>query len=107
MIFVEGGDGDGEELRKEKGVPESEAARKKWFLNEANRKTWEFEAGRTHWGDFFNPYLDFNRMSLEFITYFSTLSKTPITDNYITEFALNLPGFSLPIMKYWDGQSLR
>lgn len=60
MIFEEGGEGDGEDLRKEKGVPDSEAARKKFFLTEANRKDWEFEAGREHWGDFFNPYLDFN-----------------------------------------------
>lgn len=83
FVFSEGGDGDGEELRKEIGVPESEAARKKWFLNQTNRTTWDFEAGRIHWGDFFNPYLDFN------------------------EFALRLPGFTLSIMKYWDGQPLR
>jgi hypothetical protein len=44
----------------EKGVPETDTARKKWFLTEANRKEWEFEAGREHWVDFFNPYLDFN-----------------------------------------------
>lgn len=60
MVFEEGGEGDGEELRSEKGVPETDAARKKWFLTETNRKEWEFEAGREHWGDFFNPYLDFN-----------------------------------------------
>jgi hypothetical protein len=64
MIFEEGGEGDGEDLRKEKGVPDSEAARKKFFLTEANRKDWEFEAGREHWGDFFNPYLDFNGRTL-------------------------------------------
>jgi hypothetical protein len=60
IVFEEGGEGDGEELRREKGVPETDAARKKWFSTEANRKEWEFEAGREHWGDFFNPYLDFN-----------------------------------------------
>ncbi len=60
IVFEEGGDGDGAELREEKGVPETDAARKKWFLTEANRKDWEFEAGREHHGDFFNPYLDFN-----------------------------------------------
>ena len=71
MVFEEGGEGDGEELRKERGVPDGEAARKKWFLTEANRKNWEFEAGREHYGDFFNPYLDFNGESLTSI--FSTL----------------------------------
>jgi Protein of unknown function (DUF1769) len=60
MVIEEGGEGEGEELRRETGVPETEAARKKWFLQEENRKEWEFEAGREHWGDFFNPYLDFN-----------------------------------------------
>jgi hypothetical protein len=60
MVFDEGSEGDGEVLRSEKGVPETDAARKTWFLTEANRKEWEFEAGREHWGDFFNPYIDFN-----------------------------------------------
>jgi Protein of unknown function (DUF1769) len=60
MAFEEGGEGDGEDLRREKGVPDTDAARKRWFLTEANRKEWEFEAGREHWCDFFNPYLDFN-----------------------------------------------
>ncbi|KAE8449489.1 hypothetical protein EG329_008097 [Mollisiaceae sp. DMI_Dod_QoI] len=83
MVFQEGGDESGLEHRKEKGIPESEAARKKHFLNEENRKGWEWEEGRTYGCDFFNPYLDFN------------------------DFALRLPGFTLPIMKYWDGQGLR
>jgi Protein of unknown function (DUF1769) len=60
MVFDEGSEGDGEELRSEKGVPETDAGRKKWFLTEANRKDWEFEARREHWCDFFNPYIDFN-----------------------------------------------
>jgi hypothetical protein len=60
IVVQEGGEGDGAELREEKGVPETEAARKKWFLTEANRTSWAFEKGRVHWGDFFNPYLDFN-----------------------------------------------
>ncbi|CZR56038.1 uncharacterized protein PAC_05926 [Phialocephala subalpina] len=83
LIFTEGGDSEGLEHRKEKGVPETEAARKKFFLNEENRKAWEWEEGRSYGCDFFNPYLDFN------------------------DFALRLPGFTLPIMKYWDGQGLR
>jgi hypothetical protein len=83
LVSEEGGEGDGERFRKEKGVPDGEAARKKWFLVEENRKRWEYEAGRVYWGDFFNSYLDFN------------------------EFALRLPGFTLPIMQYWDGQGLR
>jgi hypothetical protein len=60
LVFEEGGDEEGMELRKEKGVPETEAARKKHFLIEDNRKEWEWETGRAYGCDFFNPYLDFN-----------------------------------------------
>ena len=60
LVFKEGGDAEGMELRKEKGVPEIEAARKKHFLNEDHRKQWEWEAGKVYGCDFFNPYLDFN-----------------------------------------------
>lgn len=60
LVFEEGGDIDGVEHRKEKGVPETEAARKKHFLNIEHRKTWDWEGGRTYGCDFFNPYLDFN-----------------------------------------------
>lgn len=83
LVFEEGGDAEGLSTREEKGVPETDAARKKWFLNEENRKTWVWEQGKGYGCDFFNPYLDFN------------------------DFALRLPGFTLPIMKYWDGQGLR
>jgi hypothetical protein len=55
------------DLRKENGIPESEAARKKHFLNEENRKEWEWEAGKIYGCDFFNPYLDFNGKSAPFI----------------------------------------
>ncbi|PVH88149.1 DUF1769-domain-containing protein [Cadophora sp. DSE1049] len=83
LVFEEGGDEEGLELRKEKGVPETEAARKKHFLLEEKRREWEWEQGRVYGCDFYNPYLDFN------------------------DFALRLPGFTLPIMNYWDGQGLR
>lgn len=60
LVFEEGGDAEGLEHRKESGIPDDMAARKKYFLNEENRKAWEWEAGRTYGCDFFNPYLDFN-----------------------------------------------
>lgn len=60
LVFEEGGVEEGMSVREEKGVPESIAARKKFFLNEENRKTWEWEAGRSYGCDFYNPYLDFN-----------------------------------------------
>jgi hypothetical protein len=59
-VWNEGGSEDGLKIREEKGVPEGDAARKKWFLNEGQRKTWEWESGRWYGADFYNPYLDFN-----------------------------------------------
>ncbi|KAK4225420.1 hypothetical protein QBC38DRAFT_264290 [Podospora fimiseda] len=76
----EGGD---EEWRGTIGVPEDGKKRMKWALNEENRGKWVWEYGRTYGVDFYNPYIDFS------------------------EYALRLPGFSVPIMKYWDGQGLR
>ena len=58
----EGGLGEGEKVREEKGVPHDANQRKKWFLTEDKRKQWEWEAGRVYQGDFFNPYIDFNGM---------------------------------------------
>ena len=59
----EGGDGDGEEMRDELGIPADAAARKKWFLNEQHLRAFTFEKGREYSNDFFNPYLDFNGMT--------------------------------------------
>lgn len=68
LVFEEGGDEDGVQHREENGVPETEAARKKHFLNEENRRAWEWEAGRSYGCDFFNPYLDFNgRLSVRLL----------------------------------------
>ena len=84
-VYEEGADGDGAEVRKEKGVPDRPAARQSVFLTEQNRKDFTFEAGREYKCDFFNPYLDFN------------------------EFALKI-GYGLPnisMIRHWDGQPLR
>ena len=110
LVFGEGGDEEGCEARSQAGIPDTDAARKKWFLNEENRKGFEWEAGRGYGCDFFNPYLDFNGA-------FPPSPSAPIvrepgnirrcsTDD-VLDFALRLPGFTLPIMKYWDGQGLR
>ena len=85
VVYTEGAEGSGEEVRKEKGVPAASAARQKFFLTEGNRKNFTFEKGREYSCDFFNPYLDFN------------------------EFALKI-GYGLPaisIIGSWDGQPLR
>ncbi|KAI9834626.1 MAG: hypothetical protein M1826_000028 [Phylliscum demangeonii] len=82
-VIKEGGDGDGEKVREEKGVPPDAAGRRKHFLAEAKRKEWEFEAGRLYRVDFFNGYLDFS------------------------EFAVKLPGFSLSILRFMDAKELK
>ncbi|CVL06030.1 uncharacterized protein FMAN_03983 [Fusarium mangiferae] len=83
LWFEEGGDEDGLEAREEVGAPLTSKARMKWALRADAKEKWVFEYGQTYGFDFFNPYLNFS------------------------DLALNLPGFQLPIMKYWDGQGLR
>ncbi|KAF2192194.1 DUF1769-domain-containing protein [Zopfia rhizophila CBS 207.26] len=85
VVYEEGGEGEGVQIREEMGVPAASAQRQKWFLDEGRRSDFTFEAGREYACDFFNPYLDFN------------------------EFALKL-GYGLPaisIVSHWDGQPLR
>ncbi|OWP04077.1 hypothetical protein B2J93_2085 [Marssonina coronariae] len=100
LVFEEGGDAEGRELRWEQGVPDTEAARKKHFLHEDKRKGWEWEEGRVYGCDFYNPYLDFNGLAPRSLNRLARLTTQP-------DFALRLPGFTLPIMNYWDGQGLR
>ncbi|KAI1264851.1 hypothetical protein F5Y18DRAFT_388622 [Xylariaceae sp. FL1019] len=83
LSFGEGGDEAGMRARHDIGAPDSAKDRKKWGLNNDAKDKWIYEYGKTYCVDFFNPYLDFN------------------------DFALRLPGFTVPIMKYWDGQGLR
>ncbi|KAJ4246616.1 hypothetical protein NW762_013559 [Fusarium torreyae] len=83
LWFEEGGDEAGLEAREEVGAPLASKARMKWALRADSKEKWVFEYDQTYGFDFFNPYLDFSNL------------------------ALKLPGFQLPIMKYWDGQGLR
>lgn len=83
LWFDEGGDEEGLAWRRGLGAPDEAKARMKWALRRDSKEKWVWEYGRTYGVDFFNPYIDFS------------------------EFALRLPGFNLPIMKYWDGQGLR
>ncbi|KAL3466465.1 DUF1769-domain-containing protein [Aspergillus heterothallicus] len=78
LIVEEGGEGDGVDVRDEKGVPGTVQERRSHFQNEAKRKEWEFEAGRVYLADFGNQYLDFN------------------------EFTLRLPGFNINALHYID-----
>lgn len=60
----EGGDGEGVGWRASRGVPETGEARKKHFLGKGRTEEWVWEEGRVYMADFFNPYLDFNGMSV-------------------------------------------
>jgi hypothetical protein len=62
LVIEEGGSNQGLEIRHKNDVPETEAARRRFFLSEEHRKKWEWEGGRTYGVDFFNAYLDFNGM---------------------------------------------
>lgn len=83
LWFKEGGDEAGLKTRDDIGAPLDNKARMKWALRADSKEKWVFEYDKTYGFDFFNPYLDFSNL------------------------ALKLPGFQLPIMKYWDGQALR
>ncbi|KAI1421393.1 hypothetical protein F5Y12DRAFT_33891 [Xylaria sp. FL1777] len=83
LHFEEGGDEAGLEARRAIGAPDGAKERKKWALARDSKDKWVFEYGKTYCVDFFNPYIGFQ------------------------DFSLRLPGFTLPIMKYWDGQGLR
>lgn len=83
LWFEEGGDEEGLEARHAIGAPDTARDRMKWALKKDSKEAWVFEYGKNYCVDFFNPYLDFG------------------------DFNLRLPGFTLPIMKYWDGQGLR
>ncbi|KAF4594444.1 UPF0590 protein [Ophiocordyceps camponoti-floridani] len=83
LWFDEGGDDQGRAMRAALGVPDTSKSRMKWALREEAKAGWQFRYGQTYGLDFFNPYLDFENLSLR------------------------LPGFQLPVIKYWDGQGLR
>lgn len=84
-LWIEEGaeDDDGKAWRDDRAAPDDGKARMKWALQEQSKQHWLWEYGRTYAVDFFNAYIDFS------------------------EFALRLPGYAVPIMKYWDGQGLR
>lgn len=80
-VIEEGGEGTGADVYAEASIPADSAGRKKYFLTEANRDKFTFEAGRLYQADFGNGYLDFN------------------------DFSLKLPGFTMNIIKYIDKKS--
>lgn len=63
-VIEEGADGEGEgggvEVRRRYRIPETVDGRRKFFLDEGNRKRFVFEAGRVYLADFGNPYIVFN-----------------------------------------------
>jgi hypothetical protein len=92
-------------------LPATGAARKKHFLTESHLKEFTFEKGRVYSNDFYNPYLDFNgRLELRLQI---AGGQRPWLTLDITDFALRLPGYGLipgitiPIISFWDGQPLR
>ncbi|KAK0385115.1 hypothetical protein NLU13_7593 [Sarocladium strictum] len=83
LWFEEGGDEEGMRFREEVGAPATAKGRMKWALGNKAKEDWVFQYGKTYGMDLYNPYIDF------------------------TNLALRLPGFHLPIVRYWDGQGLR
>ncbi|MCJ1464320.1 hypothetical protein MMC07_002933 [Pseudocyphellaria aurata] len=72
----EGGEGGGEKLREELGVPADADQRKKWFLAKGRTEDWVWEKDRVYWCDFFNPYVDFNHTGdVYFVVLFSLIPR--------------------------------
>ena len=80
-VLREGADGSGKTLREKHGIPDNNEKRRKFFLSSAHRDPFVFEKDRLYQADFYNPYLDFGN------------------------FALKLPGFSIKVIKYIDEKS--
>lgn len=60
-VVVEGAEGEeATTIREELNIPNTAAARQKHFLDETNRKNFDFEPGRIYSADFGNPYLGFS-----------------------------------------------
>ncbi|GME26623.1 hypothetical protein BKCO1_900094 [Neofusicoccum parvum] len=83
IIFKEGSQKDGQEVREKSTMPTDNSQRKRYFQQLQPRKDFIFEKDRAFACDFFNGYLDFN------------------------EFSLKLPIITIPVISYWDGQPLR
>ncbi|KAK5109877.1 hypothetical protein LTR62_006484 [Meristemomyces frigidus] len=80
-VVKEGGDGQGNDMRHELGLPETSEKRRKYFLSAPHREAFVFEKDRVYLADFYNPYIDF------------------------PNFSLKLPGFTLKVIKYIDQKS--
>ncbi|KAF9290164.1 hypothetical protein BGZ68_007748 [Mortierella alpina] len=76
-------DSGGKEVLEEAKVPALDrSARRSYFAKPANLSNHRYRPDQVYGFDFFNPYLDF------------------------ANFTLKVPGFSVDITKYWDGQPL-
>ncbi|KAG9323549.1 hypothetical protein KVV02_003073 [Mortierella alpina] len=77
-------DDGGKEILEEAIAPAAldRSARRSYFAKPVNLSTHRYRPDQVYGFDFFNPYLDF------------------------ANFTLKVPGFSVDITKYWDGQPL-
>ncbi|KAF9949587.1 hypothetical protein BGZ72_008669 [Mortierella alpina] len=76
-------DDSGKEVLEEaKAPPLDRSARRSYFAKPENLSNHRYRPDQVYGFDFFNPYLDF------------------------ANFTLKVPGFSVDITKYWDGQPL-
>ncbi len=74
-------DSSGKEVLEEAKAPAMDrSARRSYFANPTNLSNHRYRPDQVYGFDFFNPYLDF------------------------ANFTLKVPGFSVDITMYWDGQ---
>ena len=66
-VVEEGAEGDGADMRKSHGIPDTVENRRRHFQSEEARKKFVFEKGRMYLADFGNPYLVFNGLFPSFL----------------------------------------
>lgn len=100
-VLREGGDGEGEKIREELGIPGTADARRKHFHNVEHLKRFTFEAGRTYMADFGNQFISFSG-ELGFGR--CLLSEVLDADFPCLDMSIRLPGFHIPVVDMVDDQ---
>ncbi|KAJ5153556.1 uncharacterized protein N7482_010034 [Penicillium canariense] len=87
-VVVEGAEGaQATTIREELNIPNTPAVRRKHFLDETNRKKFDFEPSRIYSADFGEPVFIFQWLVITII---------------VLDFSVHLPGFTIHFMRYVD-----
>lgn len=100
-VVREGGDGEGEKIREELGIPETADARRKHFHNVEHLQGFTFEAGRSYMADFGNQFISFSG-ELGMIACAGWGVDADVF--WCLDMSIRLPGFHIPVVDMVDDQ---